>query len=124
MVEICSPTFFGFAFADEKHEEMDRSNVLSNVHLGVLTDFSTLLSHGSIIVGITQKRRKKLRDLVDTALAASQLVSRARCHHTEHYRQGQARPFGRFQQHRQGLSPALAAARSTTRTPWSRPKTE
>ena len=65
MVEICSPTFFGFAFADEKHEEMG----LSNVYLGVLTDFSTLLSHGSIIVGITQKRRKKLRDLVDTALA-------------------------------------------------------
>ena len=72
MVEICSPTFFGFAFADEKHEEIDLSNVLSNVYLGVLTctDFSTLLSHGSIIVGITQKRRKKLRDLVDTALAA------------------------------------------------------
>ena len=65
MVEICSPTFFGFAFADEKHEEMDPSNV----YLGVLTDFSTMLSHGSIIVGITQKRRKKLRDLVDTALA-------------------------------------------------------
>jgi len=66
MVEICSPTFFGFAFADEKHEEMDPSNV----YLGVLTDFSTMLSHGSIVVGITQKRRKKLRDLVDTALAA------------------------------------------------------
>ena len=69
MVEICSPTFFGFAFADEKHEEMDPSNV----YLGVLTDFSTMLSHGSIIVGITQKRRTKLRDLVDTAL--SQLES-------------------------------------------------
>ena len=67
LVELCSPTFFGFAFADEKHEEMDASNV----YLGVLTDFSTLLSEGSIIVGITQKRRKKLRDLVDTALAAS-----------------------------------------------------
>ena len=29
-----------------------------------------MLSDGSIIVGITQKRRKKLRDLADTALAA------------------------------------------------------
>ena len=71
LVELCSPTFFGFAFADEKHEEMDESNV----YLGVLTDFSTMLSEGSIIVGITQKRRKKLRDLADTALTAQVVPS-------------------------------------------------
>ena len=69
MVEICSPTFFGFAFADEKHEEMDPSNV----YLGVLTDFSTMLCHTDLLSSASL--RSDARSCETSSTQPSQLES-------------------------------------------------
>lgn len=70
LVELCSEKFFGFPFDDDKHEEMD----VDREYLGVSTSFERL-DEGVILMNVTTKRRKKLRELVEEILAARELRS-------------------------------------------------
>ena len=70
LVTLCSETFFGFPFDPNKDEPMDEENE----YLGVVSDLSGVPS-GVLRMDVSQKRRRKLRDLIDEVRCARELRS-------------------------------------------------
>ena len=70
LIELCSDTFFGFTYDDDKHEEEDECNDF----LGVTTDFRRI-DEGIITMDVSAKRRGKIRELVRTILDNHKLPS-------------------------------------------------
>ena len=72
LADLCGDTFFGFPFDDSKHDSMDESNE----YLGVVTDFSRI-AEGLILMDVTKKRRKKIKDLISEIQLTQRLRSGA-----------------------------------------------
>ena len=70
LVELFSEAFFGFPVAPDKHVEMEPENE----YLGVESDLSRC-DAGVLRMDVSSKRRSKLRDIVDRAIAEQILKS-------------------------------------------------
>ena len=70
LVELCSNTFFGFAFDPRKDVPMQPANE----YLGVISDLSKV-AEGTVIMDVSTKRRHGIRELTRTVLREQKLAS-------------------------------------------------
>ena len=71
IVELSSDSFFGFHMDPDKHNAMD----MHNEYLGVISDLSCVGTHRIVRMDVSQKRRLKIRALIDEVDRAQQLRS-------------------------------------------------
>ena len=70
LVALCAEDLLGFPFDESKHDE----GAPRKEYLGVVTDFSSM-HDGIIKIAVTEKRKKKIRDLVKEIRKQAKLAS-------------------------------------------------